>query len=647
MIVKQSFDYIVPIKEIEGGYGIATDRGGFVPIKFSGRIASFHPGWEPKFLYSGFAPIFLLELRNVNSSESTWFLDGDLNFLAADTPFQLPDHAGNHVRLKAAMIFAKIWDGLAESIKPDLDEKTMSFFLINEQTRLSIFEYAWPAASFISSDVDLSTVDNQSKFMASSGRDFVQIAPDDLSGILSVDLQQVFVQAPAQKSLVWKSPVDGRVISTDCSLCFDDFRFAYRIEDRGIIFYVIAALHHCRTLGLYFPKERRIFYSGKVELETIMQYYGDSFGKFLMNHFCKFGHLIKDYLTAPKRQLSIFTRFTHIGHDLRNELTGLDTFVNSTPSSLIPEVIAFRASVGSELYGRTEDIFPELNGKIRRDIADIHTLARHVYQERRCIMHVTGLYVRTRLRERILRVSLDERLPSSETDRLTDIRRSGHPIILIGLRVENRTIIDLADFCVHVVRFILSKTHGCTIVIDGHSALNPECGGTIFASFQEELAETSPIKIEKNIVEIIKKTFEGEKISIIDNIGASMRQSIFWCCHADFFIAIGGSGLAKYRWVCNTPGLIITNRASFETNGEMRIYESPIMEKSSPLWFLEPNFIEDMPDSPTLVPLPGDQPVEWNCNFRVREEGLFAHISAMLQNYGQSRDPMGAPADIL
>ncbi len=640
MINEHISEFMLYVKQIEGGYGIEISQGNVLPIKFAEQIATFHPGWEPKFIYLGFAPVFLLEIRNVNGLESTWYLDENMNFLVADEPDQLASPFGDYLRLKATTVIAKIWDSLAEAATPKLEKEAKSFFILNEQTRLDLLEYIDFENSFMLSYVDLSVPKNQKEFLICDGKNFIQIQPDNFIEFLKSDLQEIFSQAPNKNFLAWKNFIDKYDIYTDFSLCFDDFRFAYRFSYNGIVFYLLASLHYCQTLGIYFPKEKRIFYFGETKLNEITACYGDRFDIFFMNHICKYGQMIESYLAASKRQLSIFTRFTHIGHDLRNELTGLDAFVNSTPVALIPEVIVYRASVGSELYGKTEEIFPQLRGKTKHNITDARTLSSYIYQENRCIMHVTGHYVRSRLRERILYVNLDDRIPASEVDRLADIKRKGYPIVLIGLRVENRTVVGLADFCLHVVQFILSRAPGCAIVIDGHSALNPECGDSVFASYQEELAETSPINIEKQIVKILKNTFIRENIYIIDNIGSSMRQCIFWCYHANFFIAISGSGLAKYRWVCNIPGLIITTREGLKTNGEIRIYESQVMESSSHLRFIEPEFVEDMPDAPTLVPLPSDQPTEWNCNFRVREDGVWVHLEAMLENYTQSGDPI-------
>lgn len=630
-------EFISNIEKFDDKFGIKGEKGEFLFVKFANNAASLHPGWEPKFLFSGFYPILLLELRNLSGDKSTWYLDEKLNFLAADDLSQLDYKNDEILRQKFSKLFGDVWEVFSGGEFIVFDKKSRAFFLHNKKTRNALFE-RYKSESFPVSKIDLSNQENQSNILGSSGKQFPEIFPEDLISVLNSDLQAIIINFTKKNYMDWSEfTINKEIYKTSFSICFDDFRFSYRISQRNLVFYVIASLHHCQILGLYFPSINCIFYFGEEKLKQLLYCFGENFIEMLMSHVVNYGDMLEIYSVGKERQLSIFSRFTHLGHDLRNELTGLENFVRSVAKGnvQVPEVIAFRASLGSEIYGRTDEIFPELRGKIQRDIADIDSLIRHVYLKNRCIAHVTGLHVSSDLRERILRTNLDHRIPVLDRQKLSEIKNKRQIILVIGLRVENRTVVNLAEFCINIVKFIVSRVRGCTIVIDGHSALNPECGGAMFRSYQEELAETAPQIVEKNIANIVSKYYEDdENVCIIDNIGMPIRQSIFWCCHASFFVAISGSGLAKYRWVCNTPGLIITTKEGLKTNGEIRIYESPVMESSSPLRFLEPEFVEDMPNAPTLVPLPGDQPLEWNWNFNVKEEGVFTHLSAMLDNSG-------------
>ena len=56
-----------------------------MPILFGKKpVAAFNPGWEPKFVYAGLEPFYLLELVHSNGAESTWYLDSRLERIGGD-----------------------------------------------------------------------------------------------------------------------------------------------------------------------------------------------------------------------------------------------------------------------------------------------------------------------------------------------------------------------------------------------------------------------------------------------------------------------------------------------------------------------------------------------------------------------------------
>ncbi len=58
---------------------------GHAPIRFAGMpVRAFAPGWSPQFVYDGFFPIRLMELRHEDGQKSTWYLDAELNRIAGE-----------------------------------------------------------------------------------------------------------------------------------------------------------------------------------------------------------------------------------------------------------------------------------------------------------------------------------------------------------------------------------------------------------------------------------------------------------------------------------------------------------------------------------------------------------------------------------
>jgi hypothetical protein len=286
----------------------------------------------------------------------------------------------------------------------------------------------------------------------------------------------------------------------------------------------------------------------------------------------------------------------------------------------------------SELYGRTEDILPELIGKIVRRVASADDLIRYCYEGEKRALRITRKFVSTSLRNRVIGANLASEELANDRERLQGFRHKRYPIILIGLRVENRTLVDLPEFCCDLIEFLESATLGCAVVIDGHVALNPEIGTAIFPSDSEERASKAPVQVEREIVALLSERFKGKRVDLVNNIGVPMRRALFWCLNSDFFVAIGGTGLAKYRWVCDRPGLILTNRKG-TSYGDMRIWEPPVMEEATPVKILSAKYVQDMPGAPPLVDRlnKGHGGDEFFYNFVVDRKAVFDEVEQLLR----------------
>jgi hypothetical protein len=297
-------------------------------------------------------------------------------------------------------------------------------------------------------------------------------------------------------------------------------------------------------------------------------------------------------------------------------------------------VIIYRGQFGSEIYGRTEDIFPELDGKLYRDIADHVQLIRWCYNNNRCLLRITRTFVATALRHRILSVNLESHLLDADRARRDDFDRRKYPIVLIGLRVENRTLVDLAGYCHRLAELLLERTGGCVMVIDGHVGLNPEVGRHIPESTREDRASVSPLEVERELVRGLRDRFADSNLKIVENVGVPIRQSIYWCMESNFFVAIGGTGLAKYRWVCNKPGLVLTNQSGL-SGGAMYIYQAPIMEEAEPIWFLDKKCVVDRPGAVPVIPFEHNPPEPFWVNFTIDEAESFRLVESLLDRYSK------------
>ncbi len=117
------------------------------------------------------------------------------------------------------------------------------------------------------------------------------------------------------------------------------------------------------------------------------------------------------------------------------------------------------------------ELFPELAGKVDRTPTHRTALIRSVYAEARCLFNPTGEYVSADLARRI--ITLAERDPGLDAAKAEAARLAadGFVIVMLGLRVENRTVVDPAAFFTEVTSMLRQQCRRVAVVLDG---LSPE-----------------------------------------------------------------------------------------------------------------------------------------------------------------------------
>lgn len=625
----QKFAY--GVRKIEGLYHVEIEPGRLMPIRNEGGAVigppgTYLPGWEPQFVYAGFAPVYLLEWKHEDGNEGGWYLNTEMTSVG-DSHAGLPPFYSSTVRQKASAIFAKVWDQLLCATNPEVDEATRAFFSIDCGTLSAILALCGPF------DLQLIELDlmrgNDRPLQVFNGSRIIDVRSALLLKTLEEKptiLEKAIAGLPAGV-LSWSSPVDGRPLTTDTGLCFDDFRYAYRLVDpaHDLLFYAVAADHRATSVALFFPTSRQIFCNKEHWVWDLLPPLGELF----MLHLCNYGALLEGYLTAPSRRLTTFFRERHHGHLLWNELSGIDKLVHAVPKTALPDVLimAPTKAVGSvEVYGELQILFPEFLGKVDRSITDTNALIRHAYSERRCIVRPTDDFVNRRLAERIVAVNLAGPGLEGEWAQLERIVAKGWPLVLLDLRVENRTIVDITGFYTRLIAFILAETGGAAIALCGHTGeyVAPHALG----------AKRSPLEVHSEITAELVRTLEQPNLELINASGTGMRRTIFWCYHAHFTVGSWGAGLATYRWVCNKPGLVLAGPWNLRNNPDLPIYHAPeFMEDPSELRFLAEEHVKDAPDASILQEIPGHPTESWT-NFLVNEEAAFAEVRKLLKKYG-------------
>ncbi len=435
--------------------------------------------------------------------------------------------------------------------------------------------------------------------------------PAALRRTLSVNLQDRLVTTMREGELVWPSPVDGADMPCTGALALDDFNSLFRFFDRasGLDLFVLATEHLFRVVGLFVPGRDVVASLGGDQTAMLRLHFG-SLGRCVLHHLAYFG----DSLLAGQAQPATPHRFgtflrpgtsAHLGHQLWNELTAIDALVAELPRDRLPQwLLAGLPGHRTEFYGPIDILFPEIAGCVRRDFADQRALIRHAYENRIILFRVVRGCVSAGLRRRVV---------AQAACSAPAIQAAGR-VILIGLRVENRTVTDLGALCALVIEEAIRLHPGCTVVFDGHNARGDTRSDETFGSYNESTASQSPLAVERGIMQAMRQRFADQPVTLVDALGEPLAVSLAWSQACDGFVSVWGAGLAKYRWVANRPGLIVTSRWNMENRGDLHLYDAEAyMESPTPLAFVPGDVMLDLPSAPMLVPF--DHPSYTNFTF--------------------------------
>ncbi len=618
--------------------GLALELGGrLLPLRMQDEtVRSFLPGWRALLLYTGFAPLFLLELAHEDGRRATWFLDFRMQRIA-DAVDRLGPELIGLLRQQAAPVLQQMMHAILHRCAPGaLDAGSLAFLQLNEATRRAIGLGCLDQLMRRPSRLLVEEL-MPSSLMFRSERNAVlhAIERSHLAAGLAVDWQDRLAPAFRQNALFWPSPVDGAPLRAQGCLCIDDFHFAFRFADQkhGLVFFVVIAEHYSRVGGVWFPSlglmvtpaEERT--SGIAQIQLLPH-----LAHWVVSHVCVWAGLLVPYLDAGAGRFASVMRGkggVHIGHQLWNELSGIDRLLQAAPmlqvEGALPEWIVLNAEEDIELYGPLEQLFPALQGRVNRTLPDVTALIRHGYEQGIMMLRVTREHVSRRLRERIL---ADARASAAAGSALARLPEQGRPVILLGLRVENRTLVDLGGFLERLVGFIAEHFPDAAIVLDGHNSRGKD--GRTIESHGESRAARSPLQVERQLAERLRQRFQHGAAMLVDTIGQPIAASLVWAERCDCFVSVWGASLAKYRWVCNKPGYVLTSRHNLGHRADLHIYDaSSFTESPTPLCFIPPELVTDRPEAPLLVDVaPGQQSF---FNFEVDEAALFPQIAALIR----------------
>jgi hypothetical protein len=469
----------------------------------------------------------------------------------------------------------------------------------------------------------------------------IEIRVDTGPGAPTIDLRRVrsllaanyvdsCIEALTTGAISVRSPISGGIVSTSKALHLSSGTYAYRFNDNaaGLVFYLIGSGWKTSFLAFYLPRQNVAFYQNEIHARWVFEWLRSRpISQAIAEHVSTYAAAIAAYLAAPQVRFVLAYNQGHLGHHLWNELTGLDQIIARVDRKHLPKVLIVNAAI-TEMWGKLDVVFPQLAGLVDRSMRTETQLLERTYSDRLTLLRPADDHISHRLATRIIDLNEPEakRTQQSEYEQL---RNAGFRIFLLGLRIENRTLVDLPDFCRRVVEFLHLEVGRVAVVVDGH---NSSTDGATSVLYESHGAQQSShlADIERRIADGLTTHFANQpSVRIVNLIGETIAASIFWCNRSEFFVTPWGAGLAKYRWVCNKPGVVTAGPTYLRTAGHhtIHLYDAEeFMDRPTPVLFTAEADAEDVPDAPSPVPINENARV----NYRVRHEAVFALIRQLL-----------------
>lgn len=596
-------------------------------------------GWRVDFLYSGLSPVLILQLVHSTGDRAVWYLAAD-GARRAGSVDELDHDTQTMLKHRVAAVLGQSLRVSIEDPKPVIELAAQGFLRLDPVAKADLMRLAadhlpaYPGVQLINerSGPLLITIDRSSRQAL--------ISREHLTSALTQDLQDSLVAAirAGRGAFSVPSPITGQALEVQASLCFDDFHFAYRFVDLqyGLVFYLIAGYELSQCYGMYFPQCHTIFcLPGQLALSRLAAAHLPGW---LASHFVSFGAEFAEYVKYPIVKMTSMLRappWTHIGHQLWNELTGIDRLLQETSLNGVIEWVVPDGDAPIEFYGAIEALFPPLEGVVRRGFRNVPDEIRHVYGNQRLAVRVTRDFVSASLRNRVLGfAAVSAQITAAQEHKPLE---HDQPLVLLGLRVENRTLVNLATFYARLIVAIRSTFPAARFLVDGHNVDGSE--RRKYRSHGERVEEASiAVEAERTIVRELTDQFGAS--AILSAIGLHVSENLVLINQCDFFVSMWGAGLAKYRWVCNKPGFVITSSWNLIHRSDLRIYDHPaFLEKPSEIYWVDPTFVTDHPETPRVVAA-GSHP-QW-ANFALQEAPVIETIVRALSQHVPERDSPNA-----
>jgi hypothetical protein len=598
-------------------------------ILLGDRPATFASGWSATGAITSFAPVILLNLLHTSGDETTWLLDQDFRFLT-----NAVDGLSDEIAALFSERISNTLDCLTKGFLADPDfalhPGDCDFFSLSDSTSNALLSLVGQRSlpSFKVLDPDKFEQTN-----ISNGSRIFRLDRDHVRKAATTIPEHSYIAACRRGTMSWPSPVDGQPVDDVRGFVLTHVTIAWRCVDHrnDLVFFVIASgFGSAEALLLmvesYFVDERSVLAADSSSSVSANAHIKD-----LIDHLLLHGRELIPFLQKPTARIAHYMwgeGAVHVGHHHWNEMPGLETIVTRLDQSDYPVIYDLAGAAGTNFYERLSYLFPELSRQVDLSCPTFSAMCRHAYLRGIQIVRFGGAHVSASVRRRIADAIA---LTSASEEAVRTKQQTPGPVVVFGLRVENRTLTDLVGFYTGLAKAIRQRFDNLTIIIDGHNGKARQ-SEEAFSSYMEQRATVRPIDVERQTIADLRDNLRRHDIRIVSCVGMTLRENLAWMSIADFCVAPWGAGLAKYRWALNLPTFVLIGDHCKKHKGDIEIYTGmPDMESPTPLTYISEHLVTDRPEFPVLIKM--DEIYEkYYVNYEVDFDGAYGEIVDLLAN---------------
>ncbi len=581
-----------PVPDTNGS--LVGNPGELVPLVAGEALAELLPGWKVASVEAACTPLLAVILRHRDGHEATWFVDLD-GRLVSHAISLLPAHWQDHLARAAGPLLSALWNalvlGMPEQRLPGDGVTRLPTGDLGALVPLHLERNGQAV------DTRVWTLDAPPPpglaYVVPAARGLLPLDASAVSRALTHGLHGEMDRLLRENRMLWPSPVDGATVESDgfaLLLGQDCFSYRFRQDSTGLVFHVVCTGTYFYNQALYFPNADLLVARTPELAAACGRYFGRGRAALL-------GHLVAHRAAlgagASSGRDPVVQQFfgacaIHIGHYVWQDLAGLAFLLRRAEPSRLPQLQMFSSGVIQAFFGPEERIFPVLDGRITRHAHGFDAHVPAFYRSGQRVIRYTAISVPAELGPAV--VAAANTAPALGDDRAAaDAARAAGPVILFGVRVGNRTLDDMADFAVDLLRHLGRSVPNCTVVVDGLNDQHDR-GGTV----RNDIPADGDLAQEFALSAAMAAAGREAGVPVVDIVNRSALCSVLWCARADCFIAPLGAALAKYRWICNTPGLVLSSRWNLEHRADLRIYDAPAaLEGSSEMLFNRADEVRD------------------------------------------------------